>query len=55
VAHTIGIPGQSFVLNAVASNYGSMFVILEPFHERRDPALSGEAMKLSQNSCSSGE
>jgi multidrug efflux pump len=44
VAHTVGIPGQSFVLNAVSSNYGSMFVILKPFHERRDAALSGEAI-----------
>src|SRR5207302_613625 len=25
-------------------NYGSMFVILKPFHERRDPALTGEAV-----------
>jgi multidrug efflux pump subunit AcrB len=44
VAHTVAIPGQSFVLNAFSSNYGSMFIILEPFHERRDPALSGEAI-----------
>src|SRR5262249_19246597 len=44
VAHTVGIPGQSFVLNAVSSNYGSMFVVLKPFHERRDAALSGEAI-----------
>ena len=34
VAHTIGIPGQSFVLNAVNSNFGSMFVILEGFDHR---------------------
>jgi multidrug efflux pump len=44
VAHTASFPGQSFVLNAVSSNYGSMFVILDPFHERRDTALSGEAI-----------
>jgi multidrug efflux pump len=31
-------------LNAVSSNYGSMFVNLSPFHERRDPQLSGEAI-----------
>ena len=42
--HTVGIPGQSFVLNAVSSNYGSMFVILKPFHERQDAALSGDAI-----------
>jgi multidrug efflux pump len=44
VAHTIGIPGQSFVLGAVSSNYGSLFIPLKPFHERRDPELSGEAI-----------
>jgi multidrug efflux pump len=44
VAHTVSIPGQSFVLNAVSSNYGSMFVILAPFHERHDAALSGDAI-----------
>ncbi len=34
VDHTIGVTGQSFVQNAVGSNFGSMFVILEPFHDR---------------------
>src|SRR6516162_6946539 len=44
VAHTVAIPGTSFVLNANSSNYGNIFIILKPFHERRDPALSGEAI-----------
>ncbi|MBI3795976.1 MAG: efflux RND transporter permease subunit [Deltaproteobacteria bacterium] len=44
VAHTSAIPGQSLVLNAVSSNYGFMFVVLKPFAERRDAALSGEAI-----------
>jgi multidrug efflux pump len=44
VAHTSAIPGQSLVLNAVSSNYGFMFVVLKPFDERRDAALSGEAI-----------
>jgi multidrug efflux pump len=44
VAHTVAVPGTSFVLNANSSNYGSMFIILKPFHERRDPAQSGEAI-----------
>ena len=44
VAHTVAIPGSSFVLNANSSNYGSMFVILKPFPERRDPGLTGEAI-----------
>jgi multidrug efflux pump len=44
VAHTVSIPGTSFVLNANSSNYGNIFVILKPFDERRDPALTGEAI-----------
>jgi multidrug efflux pump len=44
VAHTVGIPGTSFVLNANSSNYGNIFIILKPFHERRDPELSGDAI-----------
>lgn len=39
VAHTIGIPGQSFVLNAVNSNFGSMFVVLEEFEHRYGPEM----------------
>jgi multidrug efflux pump len=35
VEHTIGVTGQSFVQNAVGSNFGSMFIILEPFHDRK--------------------
>jgi multidrug efflux pump len=35
VEHTIGVSGQSFVQNAVGSNFGSMFIILEPFHDRK--------------------
>ncbi|HZY88790.1 MAG TPA: efflux RND transporter permease subunit, partial [Gemmataceae bacterium] len=44
VAHTLAIPGQSFVLNAFSSNYGSMFITLDPFHERRAAELSAEAI-----------
>jgi multidrug efflux pump len=44
VAHTVAVPGTSFVLNANSSNYGNMFVMLKPFQERRDPSLSGEAI-----------
>jgi multidrug efflux pump len=44
VAHTVSIPGTSFVLNANSSNYGNIFVILKQFSERRDAALSGEAI-----------
>src|SRR5439155_11176998 len=44
VAHTVAVPGTSFVLNANSSNYSSIFVILKPFEERRGPALTGEAI-----------
>ena len=44
VAHTISNPGRSFVLNAVSSNLGSMFIPLKPFHERRGPALGDAAI-----------
>jgi multidrug efflux pump len=44
VGHTVAIPGTSFVLNANSSNYSNIFVILKPFHQRRDPAQSAEAI-----------
>ena len=46
VAHTVDIPGQSFVMNGVSSNFGSTFVILKPFSERRDPSLYSEAIAM---------
>ena len=44
VAHTVDIPGQSFVMNGVSSNFGSVFIILKPFHERRSPTMYSEAV-----------
>ncbi len=44
VAHTIDIPGQSFVMNGVSSNFGTTFIVLKPFHERRDPSLYSESI-----------
>jgi len=44
VAHTVAIPGQSFLLNADSSNYGTVFVILKPFDQRRSAELSGDAI-----------
>src|SRR3954452_24323243 len=35
VAHTLTVTGQSFVLGATGSNFGTMFVILEPFEDRK--------------------
>jgi multidrug efflux pump len=44
VAHTIGLGGISFVEQANAPNFGSFFVILKPFAERREPGLKDEAI-----------
>jgi multidrug efflux pump len=44
VAHTVDIPGQSFVMNGISSNFGSVFIILKPFHERRSPEMYSEAV-----------
>ena len=44
VAHTVAVPGTSFVLLANSPNYGNMFVMLKPFPERRDRALAGQAI-----------
>ncbi len=44
VAHTLGNPGRSFVLNAIGSNLGSMFVTLKPFNERHGDALYADAI-----------
>ena len=44
VWHVTGISGQSFVLNAAGSNFGSLFINLKPYPERRDPAQSSDAI-----------
>jgi multidrug efflux pump len=44
VDHTVGIAGMSFVLGANSSNFGSMFVILKPFEQRRTPELHANAI-----------
>jgi multidrug efflux pump len=42
VAHTVGVAGQSFILNANAPNLGSLYVMLEPFEHRRGPERSAD-------------
>jgi multidrug efflux pump subunit AcrB len=44
VWHATAIVGQSFALNATGSNYGSMFINLQPYSERRSPELSAGAI-----------
>jgi multidrug efflux pump len=50
VAHALSISGQSFLLNANGSNFGSCFVILDPFKKREGPGTYDEeiAQKLRQ-------
>ena len=42
VAHTVSIAGMSFLLQTTASNFGSMFIVLDPFPERQKPGLHAE-------------
>jgi multidrug efflux pump len=42
--HVTGISGQSFVLNAAGSNFGSLFINLKPYPLRRDPDLSSDSI-----------
>ncbi len=44
VDHTVGISGQSLILNANAPNFGSLYVMLKPFAERTGATLSADAI-----------
>ena len=44
VDHTLEFAGQSVMLQTNSSNFGSIFVILKPFKERRRPELSANAI-----------
>ena len=44
VKHTQTMTGQSLLLSAFGSNFGSMFIILDGFANRRAPELTGEAI-----------
>jgi multidrug efflux pump len=44
VDHTVGIAGQSLILNANAPNFGSLYVMLKPFAERTGSALNSDAI-----------
>lgn len=51
VAHTMSVAGQSILMNANASNFGSCFVILEPFdkrlsHDKYDAVIADKLRKL---------
>ena len=44
VAHTVSITGQSLLMQANASNFGSMYVMLAPFPERLPRGLTSESI-----------
>jgi multidrug efflux pump subunit AcrB len=44
VKHTVAISGQSILLNANASNFGALYLMLDEFDNRTRPELSGEAI-----------
>jgi multidrug efflux pump subunit AcrB len=47
IKHATAIAGQSFVLNAYGSNFGSMFVNLNDYSLRRTPDVSADAIAQS--------
>jgi multidrug efflux pump len=46
VKHVSAVAGNSFVLSAYGSNFGSMFVILEGFDKRRSRKLTADAIAV---------
>jgi multidrug efflux pump len=44
VAHTVCMNGMSFLLQANSSNFGSMFIVLDPFDKRQRPGLRDTAI-----------
>src|SRR5262249_19261757 len=42
VKHTVAISGQSILLNANASNFGALYLMLDDFEHRTDPELSAD-------------
>jgi multidrug efflux pump len=44
IAHTITISGQSIVQNAIGSNYGTVYVVLDEFHYRHGDEMGADAI-----------
>src|SRR5262249_24958025 len=44
VKHSVAISGQSILLNANASNFGALYLMLDDFEHRTRPELSSEAI-----------
>lgn len=47
VSHTVGISGQSLILNASAPNFGSMYVLFKEFKDRRKSNMTADAIAAS--------
>ena len=44
IAHTIVISGQSMVQNAIGSNYGTIYVVLDEFHNRHGSEMGADSI-----------
>src|SRR5436305_10148479 len=44
IAHTSTISGQSIVQNAIGSNYGTVYVVLDEFHHRHGSEMGADAI-----------
>jgi len=44
IAHTITISGQSIVQNAIGSNYGTIYVVLDEFHNRHGAEMGADTI-----------
>ena len=44
IGHTIAISGQSIVQNAIGSNYGTVYVVLDEFHNRHGSEMGAETI-----------
>ena len=44
IGHTITISGQSIVQNAIGSNYGTVYVVLDEFHNRHGSEMGADAI-----------
>jgi len=52
VKHTVGVSGQSLILNANAPNLGSMYILLKEFNQRRSSELDADSIAtVLQNRC----
>ncbi len=47
VEHTVGVSGQSLILNANAPNLGSLYIMLKPFDQRHGREQSADAIAAS--------